>query len=463
VIHRNRGVEDCHDVASGRTVTRTEQPTAAGAGTQGPLRRRLISLLLLVAAAVCFVGIVAVRQGPPYGGDTLPLITVSSAVGAGDLRAAAAVTSLPNPPGYALWTAPFVAAFPSSLGAPSWCTTVQRAEALRGTPGYRNDPTFARDVGECGSGGRGLPPWYRSQGALGVGSWLVLAVGSLALLRAGHANSVGREAGLLAFLAFLPAVSSTIVQLYHPQDLVSLGLALGGLALTLRQRWVMAGVLFGAAVLTKQFAVLLLMPALVCATDRRARFLLGGCAAATFVAGIIPFLAVAPRATLENFSGFSAGGATAGQTILTLMGVTGTVGSAVARDAPVIFAAAVCIWAARRWHGHVISPVGLVALALACASSRLVFESVVFPYYLLAASVLFFLLDLVARRSPYRSLAWSATAAFFVAFRPGNRAVDAFGTLLLAGAAVAAGLVLTRRVEVTEGHSGQGGHGALVR
>ena len=427
-------------MASGCTVTRTEESHAVGVG-EGRLAHRLISLALLLAAFACYVGVVAVRQGPPDGGDTLPLITVSSLVGAGDLRAAASVTSLPNPPGYALWTAPLVAAFPSSLGASSWCTTVQRADALRGTPGYRNDPTFARDVGECGSKARDLPPWYRSQGVLGVGSWLVLAIGSLALLRAGRANSVVREAGLLAFLAFLPAASSAIVQLYHPQDLVSLGLGLGGLALTLDRRWAMAGILFGAAVLTKQFALLLLLPALVCAADRRARLTMGGWAAVIFAAGIAPFLAVAPRATLENFSGFSAGGAVAGQTVLTLAGVTGTVGSAVARDAPVVFAAVLCLWAARRWHGHFDRPTGLVALALACASSRLVFESVVFPYYLLAASVLFLLLDLVAQRTPHRSLAWSAAAAFFVAFRPGNHAVDAFGTLILAVAAVAAGLV----------------------
>ena len=97
--------------------------------------------------------------------------------------------------------------------------------------------------------------------------------------------------------------------------------------------------------------------------------------------------------------------------------------------------AAFCYWQLVTVH-HVRI---VVALALVCAGSRLVFESVVFPYYLLAASVLIFVLDLVARRSPHRSLAWCAVAAFFVAFRPGNQAVDAVGTLLLAAAAVAAG------------------------
>jgi len=435
-------------VASGHTRWRPADRPAVRARDGRTGRRRLVTLLLLVAAAVCYVSVVVARQGPPPGGDTVPLTAVTSALADGHLRAAAEVSSLPNPPGYALWTAPLVAAFPSRVGAPDWCTTAGRAGPLRPARPGAGGPTVSVgvDMDECGSVGTNLPPWYRSQGVLGLGSWLVLALGGLALLGAAGADTVRRQAGLLAFLAFLPAASSAIVQLYHPQDVVSLGLGLGGLAATVRRRWVLAGALFGAAVLTKQFAVLLLLPALVEATDRRARLTLGGWAALAFGVGILPFLVAAPRATLENLSGFSAGGAAAGQTVLTLAGVTGTVASAVARDAPVAFALVVCVWVARRPR-RPDRPVALVALALVCAGSRLVFESVVFPYYLLAASVLILLLDLVARRPPHRSLAWCAAAAFFVAFRPGNRAVDAFGTLLLAVAAVAAGLVELHRPE----------------
>jgi len=217
----------------------------------------------------------------------------------------------------------------------------------------------------------------------------------------------------------------------------------------LRHRWILAGLLFGGALLSKQFAVLLLLPALAAAPDARSRIRLGGTATLVFAAGILPFLAVAPGATLDNLSGLGAGGAVPGMTVLTLAGVTGGDASAVARDAPVAFALAVCLWAARRPDRPGGGPVGLVALALVCASSRLVFESVVFPYYLLAPSVLFLLLDLVARRSPHRSLAWSAAAAFFVAFRPAGHAVAAFGTLLLAVTAVAAGFLDLARPEGT--------------
>jgi hypothetical protein len=411
--------------------------------------RRVLGAVLFLVAVACSVGIIVVRQGPPSGGDAVPLTAVTSALAEGRLQAAASNDSLPNPPGYALLVAPLVAAFPSLVGAPAWCTTVTRAAALRPDSVRASDATFATDVGECGSaprladGARGspLPQWYHAQGVLGLLAWVVLALGALALLRAAGADTPAARVGLLGFLVVLPSASSAIVQLYHPQDIVSLGLGLGALAQAIRGRWVLAGTLFGIAFLTKQFAVLLLVPALAAAPDTRARGRAALAAAVVFLAGILPFLVAAPRATLENLSGFSAGGAVAGSTALTLLGVKGTVASAVARDAPVVFAALVCLWAVRRCGPSLQGPQALLALALICMGSRLVFESVVFPYYLLGTSVLFFVVDLVARRSPHRSLAWCAAAAFFVAVHPANRAVDAFGTLLLAVVAVAAGFV----------------------
>ena len=308
-----------------------------------------------------------------------------------------------------------------------------------------------------------MPSWYRAQGVLGLLAWLVLALGSLALLRAAKADTVGRQAGLLVFLAFLPSASSAIVQLYHPQDILSLGLAAGALAQTLKRRWVLAGALFGLAFLSKQFAVLMLLPALVAAPDLRARGRMAVAAAVVFVAGILPFAVSDPRATLDNLSGFSAGGAVAGSTVLTLLGVTGNVASAVARDAPVVFAFCLCLWAVHRFGPALGRPMALVALTLACVGSRLVFESVIFPYYLLATSVMFFMLDLVGRRSPSRSLAWCAAAAFFVALRPANHAVDAFGTLILAVIAVTVGLVELFRTESTPAVPVGGGNQGLPR
>ena len=112
--------------------------------------RTLLGLALLVGAAACDLGVIVVRQGPPPGGDTTPLTAVTSALGAGQLQAAASNDSLPNPPGYPLLASPLVAAFPSLFGSDAWCLTTGRATSLHRAPMYSDDPNFAADVNECG-------------------------------------------------------------------------------------------------------------------------------------------------------------------------------------------------------------------------------------------------------------------------------------------------------------------------
>src|SRR5580692_5757479 len=146
-------------------------------------RRALLGLVLLFGAAACYVAIVVARQGPPPGGDTTPLTEVTSAVAAGQLHSAASNDGLPNPPGYPLLAAPFVAGFGSLVGSPAWCLTPNRTVGLHEESSYATDPTFAADIDECGSG-TSDPEWYRAQGLLGVLGWLVLAGGAWSLLRA---------------------------------------------------------------------------------------------------------------------------------------------------------------------------------------------------------------------------------------------------------------------------------------
>lgn len=418
--------------------------------------------LVLVPAAAAFVAVVAVRHGPPPGGDTVPLTAVVTDLSHGQLVAAARVDSLPNPPGYPLLVAPLVAALRPWVGSPVWCPTPDRAAPRRGVAASLHGPSSATGGSECGArprldgaaragadrgasgaeAGSGTlipPPWYRSQGVLGVLAWVVLAAATVALLGATGVGNTGSTVAALGFLVLLPAASGALVQLYHPQDLVSLALCLLAMAAGLRERWVWAGVLLGVAFLSKQFAVLVLVPLTVAAPGRRDRVRLLVAAGAVAVAALAPFALAAPHATLTNLSGFGAGGAVTGTTVLSLLHGSGTLASAIARDAPVVFAVAVCPWLRRRTGSSLRRPVPLLGLVLVCLASRLVFESVIFPYYLLAASVVFFALDLAARRLPYRSMAWCAVSAAFVGLHPANRAVAAFGTLALAVVAVAAG------------------------
>lgn len=412
------------------------------------LATRLTTTVSIVLAFGCFVGVVALRQGPPSSGDTLPLTAVTTDLAHGDLHSAASVNTLPDPPGYPLLAALFVASLGSVVGSPRWCTTEGRAAALTKTLPASERETLGNAIAECGfrvrepdgRTGAPLPPWYRSQGLLGVAAWLVLAAGSLSLLRASRLSSRLRETALLGFLIVLPAASSAIVQLYHPEDMACLGLSLGALSAALRSKWVLAGGLFGFALLTKQFAVLVMLPVLLCVVPRGRRMagFLGG-TVVCLVLGIAPFLLESPTATLENLSGIGHAGAVVGTTVVSLLGVRGTALSIIARGAPVALAAVVCIWI-RRVEPDLRDPARVVGLVLVCLSGRLVFESVVFPYYLLAASAVIFCSDLIAHHLPYRSLTWCAAAGLFEALSPPNRIVNGIGTFVLAIAAICVGV-----------------------
>ena len=98
---------------------------------------------------------------------------------------------------------------------------------------------------------------------LGYLSWVFLLAGFISLLRAsGRGRSRWEVIGVL-YLALVPLVWAPLLQYFHPQDLVAVGLSLGGLALILRQKWTAAGVLWGPAVTSQQFALLVLLPVLV--------------------------------------------------------------------------------------------------------------------------------------------------------------------------------------------------------
>ena len=80
--------------------------------------------------------------------------------------------------------------------------------------------------------------------------WAALgAVGAVMLLRSTGSGGGVAEALLVLVMAVIPAASDAIAQTFHPQDLMSVGLICAGIALDLRRRWVLVGVLFGAAFL----------------------------------------------------------------------------------------------------------------------------------------------------------------------------------------------------------------------
>ncbi len=180
--------------------------------TVSPIVRGALYALALVA----FVSVVFLRGGPSTG-DAFAVVLPTTQLSHGDLGAAADAQSEYQPPGYSVLASPWVVILRSALGAPTWCD--------------RDVPAFALALESACAPGAGGEHWYRSQAVLGVLAWVVLAVGCVALLgAAGFGGGLGAPLLVLA-LAVLPAVGDALVQTFHPQDLVCMGMVAGATAL----------------------------------------------------------------------------------------------------------------------------------------------------------------------------------------------------------------------------------------
>jgi len=359
---------------------------------------------------VLFVVVVAMRGGPLSAqNDALAVTLPTTAVSHGQWRLAEQQTVVPDPPGYPLLAAPLVVVFRPLVGSPTWCSSQPVPAVLQ----HGAQASFYRSLlhlcsSQLPGSRRALPPWYRSQGVLGVLAWVVLLGGVQLLLRAVHRRPTTAEVVAAVGLAVLPFASDALVESFHPQDLLSVGLSCAALSQCLRRRWALSGLLFGLAMLSKQFAVLALLAALVAAPSYRSRVKVAGWAIAVVVAGIAPFWSSDQAATWHALSGtyVQGAGVIRSGTAVGLLGISEAMKLDIARDAPVLLSALVCVavwWKAR---DRLSAPTAVVGLALACLATRLVLEVSIFEYYFLAAGVFLFVLDLAIGRLPVWSVTW---------------------------------------------------------
>jgi hypothetical protein len=215
------------------------------------------------------------------------------------------------------------------------------------------------------------------------------------------------EALLVIVLAAIPAAGDSIIETFHPQDLVSVGLGCAGLAQALRRRWVATGVLFGVAFLCKQFALLPLVAVLVAVPGWRPRARVALPALVVVGCGIIPFVAVDPSGTWNTLSAVNSGVVKLSTgTVLGMTNLNESTKLLIARDGPVVLALSMSLWARWRVGSRLLSPVALIGLATACLAGRLVAEVWFASYYLLAVSAGLLVLDLASRRLPVASFLW---------------------------------------------------------
>ena len=131
-------------------------------------------------------------------------------------------------------------------------------------------------------------------------------------------------------------------------------------------------------------------------------------------------------------------------TVVGLLGVWEQTKLEIARDAPLVLAAGLALWARWRARGRLLEPVPLIGLALACLAARLVFEISLLDYYFLAVGAFLILLDFSCRRLPLWSAAWIVGTRYGLAALARDISPPVTAGLFLATSLVALGVGLAQ-------------------
>ena len=252
-----------------------------------------------------------------------------------------------------------------------------------------------------------IPPTIR----VSYVSWVILLAGVVAFLRASGRGRCGWEPTAAVLVACLPPAFMCIQEYLHPEDLVAVGLALGGLACVRVSSWTWAGALIGLACISQQFALLIAIPLMIIAPPaRRLRYVLGAAGSVALI--ILPLALITSgrvlRAALLG-SGSSLG---YGGTVLREVHLSGAPLFGISRILPIALAGILAVWALQRLGAAVTEPIALLSLMATSLCFRLVFEQNLLGYYFMAVAVLLVLLDVTAGRIRIGLVAWLGLLAF---------------------------------------------------
>jgi hypothetical protein len=263
----------------------------------------------------------------------------------------------------------------------------------------------------CSTAVTAMTKWATGSGAMvptlriGYLSWLVLMFGAVALLRASGRGRCGWEPTALILMACLPPACMTLVQDFHPQDVVAMGLLLGGVACCRRGWWVWAGILLGLAVTSQQFSLLVLAPLLVVApSNRRIRFAAAAVGAAALV--VVPLLVATSGRVFRPVVIGSGNTPSFGGTMLWEAHFHGAPLVALSRVLPIVLSLALGWIVVRSLGSTVLEPVPLLSLIATSLSFRLIFEENLFGYYFMALAAALVMLDVVRGRIRWHFVLW---------------------------------------------------------
>jgi hypothetical protein len=245
-------------------------------------------------------------------------------------------------------------------------------------------------------------------------SFLVLAGGVVAFLRASGRGRCGWEPAAVCLVSLLSPVFMCIDEYFHPEDLMAIGLALGGLAMVRRGRWAWAGALLGLALTSQQFVLLVIAPLLVMLPANR-RMIFAGFLGGAFALVSLPFVALTSGRAIDSIVGLG-NTQSGGETLLGVLHLGSVVLFAASRLLPIALALGLALWAKRRLGVRVLEPLPLASVVATSLALRLVFEVYLYGYYFMAVGVMFIVLDVLQRRISLYSIGWIAVVT--LAFDP---------------------------------------------
>ena len=316
-------------------------------------------------------------------------------------------------------------------------------------------PTSAQLGPGCSHALVAIAHWSAASGvttatlALGYVGWLAILVGVVVYLRAVGRGRRGWEPLTLLVLAICGPTMMPIGEMFHPQDLLAVGLCLVGLAAAVRDRWLVAGLVLALAIESQQFALLVAVPLFVVALGgRRLRYgagVVAGLAALLIPLGVLSAGRVWHAALLGSSRAGIDGIHGSGGTWLWETHVGGLALLVLARGAPIVVAAWLA-WLVRRRSVGPLDARALMRLVTISLALRLVFEVNLFGYYFMAVAVALVVLDVTAGRLRGPTLAWLVlvTLAFAPArggLNPGV-ALPGVGLVVTPSLVVVTGLVI---------------------
>ncbi len=354
------------------------------------------------AATGLFVVLIAVFSGPSLV-DNQESVYSTWAIAHGQIACAYPSVSLPNEP-------PVAPLYPLISGGIAAITRIGHGVPF---------PSAAALGPGCDKAFIAMNHWLARSAAvvpttwIGCVTWLALLAGVVAWLRTAGRGRRGWEPVTLMFISGLLPVWMCVQTVFHPQDLLALGLALSAMACACRGRWLAAGVLCALAVLSQQFALLVVVPLLVLAPARRkVSFVAAGTLTGAIV--VVPLAVMTSGHALRAIALGTGDNPAAGGTVLWETHAYGVAGVLLYRVAPIAVSVLLSWWVWRRLGPGALEPVALMSLVAISLGLRLVFEANLFTYYFMALAVTLVLLE-VTRGSIRRALvAWLAALTLVV-------------------------------------------------